>query len=116
MPSCASSHPSSHDYCRNARDTAGLAGKTWADVLGVDQTLGLQAVGKIAPGVRALQGNLDPRLLLPENRELLDAGTYRVLAEGNDGAHIFNLGEGVPPGARLESAQRVVAGVRAFRR
>ncbi|MEK6850971.1 MAG: uroporphyrinogen decarboxylase [Candidatus Thermoplasmatota archaeon] len=103
-------------YCRNARDTADLATKTGADVLGVDQTLGLRAVRETVPDGRALQGNLDPRLLLPENRDVLVDDVRRVLEEGSGGAHIFNLGEGVPPGASVESAQRVVEEVRAFRR
>ncbi len=75
----------------------GMMGEAGADVVGVDWRVPLdEAVRRVEPG-KALQGNLDPAILLApweviEHRALqvLDAGRT---AEG----HVFNLGHGVLP-------------------
>ncbi len=75
----------------------GMMGEAGADVVGVDWRVPLdEAVRRVEPG-KALQGNLDPAILLApweviEQRaiEVLDAGRT---AEG----HVFNLGHGVLP-------------------
>ncbi|HEY1641257.1 MAG TPA: uroporphyrinogen decarboxylase [Streptosporangiaceae bacterium] len=75
----------------------GLVGEAGADVVGVDWRVPLdEAARRVRPG-KALQGNLDPAILLApwpvieqRAREVLDRGRT---AEG----HIFNLGHGVLP-------------------
>ena len=75
----------------------GMMGEAGADVIGVDWRVPLdEAVRRVEPG-KALQGNLDPAILLApweviERRavQILDAGRT---AEG----HVFNLGHGVLP-------------------
>ncbi|HLQ56079.1 MAG TPA: uroporphyrinogen decarboxylase, partial [Streptosporangiaceae bacterium] len=75
----------------------GLMGEAGADVVGVDWRVPLdEAVRRVPPG-KALQGNLDPAILLApwevveqRARDVLDRGRT---AEG----HIFNLGHGVLP-------------------
>ena len=62
------------------------------DVLGVDWRLPLSAV----PESLAVQGNLDPALLLGPWERIEDA-TLGVLDAGRHRAHIFNLGHGVLP-------------------
>lgn len=102
-------------YSRKSADTVDLAARTGADVLGVDQTIGLGAAReRVPPGV-TLQGNLDPRFLLKGANGLTTA-VRRVLEEGARGPHIFNLGEGMPPEARMDRVESVVKEVRAFRR
>jgi uroporphyrinogen decarboxylase len=62
------------------------------DAIGVDWRLPLAAV----PEDRAVQGNLDPALLLgPWTR--IERAALDVLADGEGRAHIFNLGHGVLP-------------------
>jgi uroporphyrinogen decarboxylase len=75
----------------------GVMGEAGADVVGVDWRVPLdEAVSRVEAG-KALQGNLDPAVLLapwdviqPRALEVLDRGRT---AE----AHIFNLGHGVLP-------------------
>ena len=75
----------------------GLLGEAGPDVVGVDWRVPLDAASRrVGPG-RAVQGNLDPALLLapweavePRARDILARGRA---AEG----HIFNLGHGVLP-------------------
>jgi len=74
-----------------------------ADVLSVDWRLPLSEARRRLPG-RALQGNLDPGILLgtPENA----ARRTRALIEETRGlAHIVNLGHGVLPQTRIECAE-----------
>jgi uroporphyrinogen decarboxylase len=74
-----------------------LLGQAGADVVGVDWRVPLdEAARRVGPG-KALQGNLDPAILLApwpvieqRTREILDRGRA---AEG----HVFNLGHGVMP-------------------
>ena len=75
----------------------GLMGEAGADVVGVDWRIPLdEAVRRVEPG-KALQGNLDPAVLLApwgvvqeRARDVLGRGRT---AEG----HVFNLGHGVLP-------------------
>jgi uroporphyrinogen decarboxylase len=83
-----------------------------AQVLGMDWTVGLGRAGEQLPRTVGLQGNLDP-LLLETTPEVVAASTRELLAEmsGRNG-HIVNLGHGVPPGAKLECIESLVATVR----
>jgi uroporphyrinogen decarboxylase len=79
-------------------------------VLGIDWKTpldeGWTRVG--GPASRAVQGNLDPAVLLA-SREAVERETRAVLAAaaGRDG-HIFNLGHGVLPATPVGALQRVV--------
>ena len=91
-----------------------LAG-TGAQVLGVDWNVRLADVAAGLPGRMAVQGNLDP-FLLTTTPSVVAAETGRILRQmrGRPG-HIFNLGHGVPPGARLENIESLVSAVKNFK-
>jgi uroporphyrinogen decarboxylase len=74
------------------------------DVLGVDWRLPLSAV----PEDRAVQGNLDPAVLLGP-WEAVERAALDVLAQGSGRSHIFNLGHGVLPQTDPEVLTRLVA-------
>jgi uroporphyrinogen decarboxylase len=84
-------------------------------VLGVDWNVNLARVAGQLPGGIGVQGNLDPQLLAT-NPAIVAAETSRILREmrGRPG-HIFNLGHGVPPNAKLENIESLVHTVRDFR-
>ncbi len=75
----------------------GLLGEAGADVVGVDWRVPLdEAVHRVAPG-KALQGNLDPAILLAP-WPVIEERARQVLAKGRTAeSHIFNLGHGVLP-------------------
>ncbi len=75
------------------------------DVIGADWRIGLdEAWDRIGPD-RAIQGNLDPTLLLAPLERLL-AGADEVLERaGGRPGHIFNLGHGILPGTPVEHVQ-----------
>ena len=89
--------------------------ETGANILGVDWTQRLADVRGRLPGNVGVQGNLDPALLAAAP-EAAAAATARILESmrGKCG-HIFNLGHGVTPDARLESIAAVVETVKNFR-
>ena len=85
-----------------------------ADVISVDWRQPLEVVRPQLPG-KAMQGNLDPALLLAPP-ETLVREVERVLREGRGGAHIFNLGHGIMPQTDPGMVQLMVDTVRAFDR
>ena len=95
----------------NWDDLAGLG----AAVLGIDARVSLAEIRRQLPPTIGVQGNLDPSLLLATPAEVA-AETYRILAEmrGLTG-HIFNLGHGVPPAAKLENISALVQSVKEFK-
>ena len=80
--------------------------------LGVDTSTDL-AVARltVGPGV-ALQGNLDPLVLLEGGTPLREA-TMEVLDSGMGAPFIFNLGHGILPDTRPEHVASLIAQVRA---
>jgi uroporphyrinogen decarboxylase len=88
---------------------------TGAQVLGIDSSIRLSEVGSSLPQTVAVQGNLDP-FVLTTKPEAVTAEAGRILREmqGRPG-HIFNLGHGVPPNAKLENIEALVNTVRGFK-
>jgi uroporphyrinogen decarboxylase len=87
---------------------------TGAQVLGVDWNVRLAEVGVALPPTVGVQGNLDP-FLLSTTPELVATETTRILREmGGRPGHIFNLGHGVPPNAKLENIASLVETVRNY--
>jgi len=75
----------------------GLLSEAGADVVGVDWRVSLdEAVPRVAPGT-ALQGNLDPAVLLAP-WPVVERRAREVLTRGRTAeGHVFNLGHGVLP-------------------
>ena len=88
---------------------------TGANVLGIDSGVRLAEIRTKLPANIGVQGNLDPFLLLT-TPEKVAAETNLILTEmhGRNG-HIFNLGHGVPPEAKLENISTLVETVRNFK-
>ncbi len=86
-----------------------------AQILGVDWNVRMAEVRRHLPPDMGVQGNLDP-FLLTTHPDAVAAEAQRILCEmrGLNG-HIFNLGHGVPPGAKLECIERLVNEVRSFK-
>ena len=86
-----------------------------ATVLSVDWTSELSIVRRVLPANVAVQGNLDP-VLLNTTPEIVRHETRRLLESmrGTSG-HIFNLGHGILPQAKIECMEALVDGVVTFR-
>jgi len=84
------------------------------DALGIDWSTDLTQARKQVGDRVALQGNLDPAVLLAppqvarrEARRVLDA-------YGSGSGHVFNLGHGITPAASIDTVQAVVDEVRTY--
>lgn len=70
---------------------------TGCDALGIDWTVDIGAARKRVGDRVALQGNLDPAVLLAD-ADVIRAQASSVLATfGHGGGHVFNLGHGISP-------------------
>lgn len=87
-----------------------------SNVIGIDWQTSLAEVRKVIPENIALQGNLSPALLVDATPEVVATETRTVLESmrGRHG-HIFNLGHGLTPGAKLENISALVETVKTQR-
>ena len=87
-----------------------------ANVLGIDWQTSLAEARKIIPPHIALQGNLSPALLAESTPDIVATETKKVLEamRGRPG-HIFNLGHGLTPGAKLENIAALMETVKGFK-
>ena len=102
-------------FSKDVRNNWDTLVKTGANVLGIDSGTRLADVRKILPASVGLQGNLEPSLLTATPAKVTEE-TSRILEEmrGAHG-HIFNLGHGVPPDAKLENIAALIETVRNFK-
>lgn len=75
-----------------------------ANVLSVDWRVNLAELRKLAGPRVAIQGNLDPALLLAP-QDILRDETKKILAQLGGVGHILNLGHGILPTTPVENAQ-----------
>ena len=87
---------------------------TGAQIIGLDWTVRLSEIRALLPPTVGVQGNLDP-FVLTTTPAVVAAETDRLLRDmrGVPG-HIFNLGHGVPPTAKLENIQTMMDTIRGF--
>ncbi|AHX12204.1 uroporphyrinogen decarboxylase [Dyella jiangningensis] len=84
--------------------------------LGVDWTIDLADAREAVNGRVALQGNLDPAILLA-TPEVIRREVRRVLdSYGNHAGHVFNLGHGITPEVDPENVKVLVDEVHAYGR
>jgi uroporphyrinogen decarboxylase len=85
------------------------------DVIGLDWRVPLDEGWDVVGSDRAVQGNLDPTLLLgPRSRLLAGAADVLRRAAGRPG-HIFNLGHGILPTTPVEEVQALARFVHEYR-
>ncbi len=89
---------------------------TGANVLGIDWQFPLAEARKLIPAGTGLQGNLAPSLLNDATPQAVARETQAVLdAMKGRAGHIFNLGHGLTPGAKLENISALVETVQSFK-
>lgn len=89
---------------------------TGADVIGIDWQTPMAEARRLVPEHIALQGNLPPTLISDATPEVVARETRAVLEamRGRPG-HIFNLGHGLTPAAKLENIGALVETVKNFK-
>jgi uroporphyrinogen decarboxylase len=87
-----------------------------ADALGLDWTIDIGEARKRVGDKVALQGNLDPAILL-STPEAIEREVAAILASyGSGGGHVFNLGHGITQFTPPENAASMIAAVHALSR
>lgn len=95
-------------YAKGTAPHLAAQAATGARVLSVDWTSDLAVVRRSLPAQVAVQGNLDP-VLMQTTPDIVRRETTRLLdsMRGLPG-HIFNLGHGITPQAKIENMQALV--------
>jgi uroporphyrinogen decarboxylase len=78
------------------------------DVIGVDWQTDLSIVKQTVNQSKALQGNLDPVVLLSNAEKIKEEALKIMQNYGNGSGHIFNLGHGILPETPVENVKALV--------
>ncbi len=84
-----------------------LLAETGADCVGIDWRIDLRDARAAVPPRCAIQGNLDPAVLLAPDA-VIEAEVRRVIDSAPQTGHVFNLGHGVLPETPPEVPGRIV--------
>ncbi|MEX2559888.1 MAG: uroporphyrinogen decarboxylase [Pirellulales bacterium] len=79
-----------------------LLSEAGGDVIGIDWRIGLDDAWRAVGYHKAVQGNLDPQVLLAEPAEIRHRARQVLEQAGGRPGHIFNLGHGVLPQTPVE--------------
>jgi uroporphyrinogen decarboxylase len=97
------------------REHSSGSARSGGDVIGADWRIPLDEAWDRIGHDRAIQGNLDPTLLLaPLDRMLNGADDVLERAAGRPG-HIFNLGHGILPSTPVDHVQALAQHVHRYR-
>ena len=81
------------------------------DAVGVDWTIDLGAARARVGDKVALQGNLDPAVLLSDARTVREQVQAVLASYGKGSGHVFNLGHGIVPATPPENVAALVEAV-----
>ncbi|NOZ87602.1 MAG: uroporphyrinogen decarboxylase [Deltaproteobacteria bacterium] len=99
-------------FARNTTHLLGELKKLKASAISLDWTVDLKIASQVLGPEKALQGNLDPAVLLCGNNVIQDR-VYKALRQGGESrGFVFNLGHGVPPQADPGKIELLVDTVR----
>jgi uroporphyrinogen decarboxylase len=84
-------------FCKSCNTQLEALAETGCDALGVDWTISLQEARKRVGDQVALQGNMDPAILLAEPAVIRREANHTLSSFGQGEGHVFNLGHGITP-------------------
>jgi uroporphyrinogen decarboxylase len=84
------------------------------EAVGLDWSIDPRDARRRAGGKVALQGNLDPAVLAAPPARAREEVRRVLDAFGTQPGHVFNLGHGISPHARVDAVEAVVDEVRAY--
>ena len=85
-----------------------------ADVINIDWRISMAEAKRRVGDRVALQGNLDPCILLGPKERIIE-NTTRILKEAGPVGHILNLGHGILPPTPVESARTFIDFAKSYR-
>jgi len=78
------------------------------DALGLDWTINLASAHQRVGNQVALQGNLDPMVLL-SNSEAIQSAVQRILKAAPETGYVFNLGHGIHKDTPIEHVEVMIS-------
>ncbi|MCH9644693.1 MAG: uroporphyrinogen decarboxylase [Gammaproteobacteria bacterium] len=91
-----------------------LMADSGANALGIDWSTDISGAKRRVGDRVALQGNLDPAVLLSSPQAVQQATTELLQAYGDKTGHIFNLGHGIDKDTPIENVAAMIEAVRQF--
>jgi uroporphyrinogen decarboxylase len=101
-------------FAKGVSDISSIA-KFDCDVIGIDWTFDIGKARKEINSSKALQGNLDPAVLLSKPDKIKKEAEKVLQSYGKGGGHIFNLGHGILPQTPVENVKTLVEYVQNWR-
>jgi uroporphyrinogen decarboxylase len=102
-------------FSKGANAHLELLAATGCDALGVDWTIDIGTARARVGGQVALQGNLDPTVLLAHPATIRREVANVLDSYGTGPGHVFNLGHGITPDVPPEHVAELVDAVHAYR-
>ena len=103
-------------FTKNGGQWLELMTRTGCHVIGVDHQISLNHARQCLNGRIALQGNMNPEILL-QTPDQIQKEAARILADyGHNSGHIFNLGHGITPDVPPENVATLVEAVHSLSR
>jgi len=98
-------------FCKGSNAHLEAQADTGCDALGLDWTISLaEARARVGQRV-ALQGNLDPAVLLANPGVIADEAKRVLNSFGHGSGHVFNLGHGITPDVNPDHLQALIDSV-----
>ena len=85
-----------------------------ADAISIDMQANRKKARSALSSACAIQGNLDPDILI-EGGEELDRAVDEILEDFRGIRHIFNLGHGIKPETPIAHVERMIARVKGMK-
>lgn len=101
-------------FARNVHHNWHEVVKTGGNVLGIDWGVDLRSIADKIPADVAVQGNLDPALLVANPEAAAEEATRICESMRGRNGFIFNLGHGVPPEADISAIEAIARAVQNF--
>lgn len=98
-------------FCKACNTQLEALADTGCDALGVDWTISLHEARERVGNRVALQGNLDPAILLAEPEIIRREVNYTLTSFGQAEGHVFNLGHGITPDVKPEHLAALINSV-----
>ena len=89
-------------FCKACNTQLEALADTGCDALGVDWTISLREARERVGSRVALQGNLDPAVLLADPETIHREVNHTLTSFGKAQGHVFNLGHGITPDVKPE--------------
>lgn len=99
-------------FCKSCNAHLEAQADTGCDALGVDWTISLGEARQRVGHRVALQGNLDPAVLLAHPAVIAGEASRVLSSFGHGSGHVFNLGHGITPDVDPQHLQGLIATVR----